>query len=173
LDVAKKLTKAQRQKVIDLFPSGKSCNQIAKETGRGKTTVHRIARDEGHQWGQSNLLRAHEARKWYCAESRAKIAARLEEEANLLLDDLHKPYVAFNFGGKDNDYNDHPFDEPPTEAKFTIMRSVQAAVRTVSDIVKVDNRGDDDTQTRIKEFRDSVEAGTAKDWEEEEPTCES
>jgi hypothetical protein len=171
--VAKQLTEKERQRIIELCKEGKSCCKIAKEVGRSKDSVSRIAKSIGHKFGQSNADNAHEARKWYCAESRALIAARLEEEANLLLDDLHKPHVAFNFGGKDNDYNDHHFDEPPTEAKFTIMRSVQAAVRTVSDIVKVDNRGDDETQTRIKEFRDSVEAGTAKDWEEEEAPCES
>lgn len=168
--MGKKLSEAQRQEIIDLLPSGKSCNQIAKDTGRGKTTVHRIARDVGHKWGQSNLERAREARKWYCAESRAMIAARLEDEANQLLDDLHKPYLAFNFGGKENDYNEHHFDEPPTESKFTIMRAVQAAVRTVTEIIKVDNASDDETQNRIAEFKNALSEEAAQVWKE---PCES
>lgn len=98
------------------------------------------------------------------------IAARLEDEANQLLDDLHKPYLAFNFGGKENDYNEHHFDEPPTESKFTIMRAVQAAVRTVTEIIKVDNASDDETQNRIAEFKNALSEEAAQVWKE---PCES
>lgn len=171
--MAKPLTKKEWKQIDDLLPTGKSCRDIAEEVGRSPDTVSRRAKKKGHIFGRINAERACEARKWYCAESRAKIAARLEEEANLLIDDLHKPFIAFNFGGKENDYNEHHFDEPPTEAKFTIMRAVQSAIRTVTDIVKVDASSSDGAQNQIAEYRNALD-DAAKVWEEEEPEpCES
>jgi hypothetical protein len=140
--VAKPLTDDQRQEVIDLLPTGKSCNEIARLTGRGTSTVSRIARDVGHEWAQTNTERAREARSGYCAERRAAIAARLVDEANLLLDQLHQPHTAFNFGGKDNTYEEHELEEPPIEGKRALVSATRDAMRTVLDIARLDEKAD-------------------------------
>lgn len=138
--MAKPLTDDERARIVDLLNEGHSANDIAKRTHRSVNTVSRIAKSIGHQFAQTNLARAHEARSAYSAERRATIAARLTVEAELLLDELHGEYLVHNFGGKDNTYAEHKLEQPPTEAKHTIVRAVGQAMKTVLDIDKHDNR---------------------------------
>ena len=77
--MAPKLTDLERQQIIEQFSTGKSCNAIARDTGRSTSTVSNIAREEGHRFGQSNLAQARAARSAYGAETRARIAAKLAE----------------------------------------------------------------------------------------------
>lgn len=141
--VAKPLTDHERQEILDLLASGKSCRQIAAEVGRSNDTVSRIAASVGHSFGQSNLARAHEARSAYSAERRALLAARFTEAAEKLLAQLEQPHVAFSFGGKENTYAEHTFDEPDAATKFTLVRGAREAMRTVLDIDRHDNRAED------------------------------
>lgn len=53
---------------------------------------------------------------------------------------MHGKYKVHNFGGKDNTFNEKTLDEPPTEAKFTMVRAVGQAMKTVLEIDKHDNR---------------------------------
>ena len=138
--MAKPLTDDERARIVDLLGQGHSANQIAKQVGRSVDTISRIAKTIGHQFGQTNLAHAHEARSAYSAERRATIAARLTEEAEKLLDEMHGKYKVHNFGGKDNTFNEKTLDEPPTEAKFTMVRAVGQAMKTVLEIDKHDNR---------------------------------
>lgn len=140
--MAAKLTDDERQAIVDLIETGKSARDVAREAGRSVDTISRIARDIGWQFGRPNLVRAREARSAYAAERRASIASRITEEVELLLDQLHGEYLAFNFGGKDNTYEEHTLAEPPIEAKRAILQSVATAVRTVLDIDRHDNRAD-------------------------------
>lgn len=140
--MAPKLSEAERAEIITLIESGKSCNDVAKTVGRSSDTVSRIAREIGWTFGRTNLASAREARSAYSAEKRAEIAASMTEHAERILRQLVEPHTAFNFGGKDNDYNERTFDLPPADAAFTIARTARELVRTVLDIDRHDNRGD-------------------------------
>lgn len=137
-----KISDAERQAIVDLLPSGMSAAKIAKQVGRSIQTVSRIAQAEGHRWGDTNLAHAHEARSAYSAERRAEIAARFTEECDRLLDELHGEYLVFNFGGKDNTFEERTLVEPPTEAKRQLIQAAREAMRTVLDIDRHDNKGD-------------------------------
>jgi len=141
--VAKPLTDDEREHIEALLATGKSARDIATEIGRSPDTISRIARSIGHSFGRTNLDSAREARSAYCAERRALIAARLTEEAEKLLDQLHEPHLAFNFGGKENSYNEHLLGEPPIEGKRALIQSAREAVRTVLDIDKHDRKADE------------------------------
>lgn len=148
--MAKPVTDDEREEIIALIRSGLSRSDIVKRTGRGSSTITRIAASIDHDWlsqadarTQSSLVRAHNARSAYSAERRAGIAARLTEEAELLLDQLHEPHVAFNFGGKDNDYNEHEMAEPPIESKRALIQATREAMRTVIDISRHDTKADE------------------------------
>lgn len=137
----------ERQRIADLIRTGQhSRNEIAKITGRGVATITRIGNDIGWDWlsacderTQSTLARAHDARSAFCAERRAAIAARLTEESELLLDELHGEHLVFNFGGKDNTYEEHVLSEPPTEVKRALVSTVREAMRTVIEIDRHDS----------------------------------
>lgn len=137
----------ERNHIIDLINQGLTRNQIAETSGRGQATITRIAASIGHnflaaadQRTQTSLTRAHEARSAYSAERRALIAARLTVEAERLLDQLHEEHLAFNFGGKDNTYEEHRLVEPPVDAKRQLVQAAREAMRTVLDIDRHDNR---------------------------------
>lgn len=141
--MAKPLSDAEREQIIDLLHAGESRNDIAARVGRSPGTITNIAREIGHRFGQTNLARAHEARRAYGAEARAATAARLHQEADLLLEQLHRPHLVFNIGGKDNVYTEHELSEPDVGAKLNLIRAAREALRTVLEIDKHDNRGDE------------------------------
>jgi transposase len=158
--VAKPLDDAERQQIIDLLQQGKSRNDIAAATGRSNGTISRIAASIGHTFGQSNLAHAHEARSAYSAERRARIAERFTEEAEKLLDQLHGGYLVFNFGGRDNTYEEHELLEPPVEAKRQLIQAAREAMRTVLDIDKHDNHNDEDLAAVDAWLRDVFGGGS-------------
>jgi hypothetical protein len=158
--MAKALSQEERDEIARLMAEGKSRNEIAALTGRSNGTITRLAAEIGHRFGQTNLTHAHEARSAYSAERRAALAAKLTEEAELLLEQLHEPYTVFNFGGKENTYNEAQFDEPPVDAKFTIIRGAREALRTVLDIDRHDNRNDDNLAA-VDEWLRSIVGGVA------------
>jgi DNA-binding CsgD family transcriptional regulator len=141
--MAKPLTTDERQQIEQLLAEGKSYREIAETVGRSHGTIGKIARTIGHHSGQTNLARAHEARSAYCAERRAVLAARFTEECERLLDELRAPYVAFNFGGKDNTYAEHELAEPDVQAKRLLIQAAREAMRTVLDIDRHDNRAEE------------------------------
>lgn len=163
----KPLTDAERDRILDHLATGASCNATAKHFGRSPDTISRIAKKAGHAFGHTSLARAHEARKAYGAEQRATTAARLHEEADRLLDQLHEPHVVWNIGGKDNVYTEHEHPEPDVGAKHTLIRGAREAMRTVLDIDRHDNRQGDVDQAAglIVDLVDGIRAGRGGDDE--------
>lgn len=158
----------ERQAIIELIRTGLSRNQVAKQAGRSTSTITRIGESIGWDWlsavderTQSSLARAHEARSAFSAERRAMIAARLTAESEELLDGLHGPYLVFNFGGKENDYNEHTLSDPPVEAKRQIVQTVRDAMRTVIDIDRHDNRADEGLAAVDEWLRGMIEGAAA------------
>jgi IS30 family transposase len=139
----KPVTDDERRRILDHLATGASCNATAKKFHRSPDTISRIAKKAGHSFGHTNLARAHEARKSYGAEQRASTAARMHEEADRLLDQLHRPHLVWSFGGRDNEYNERLHDEPDVAAKYTMIRAAREAMRTVLDIDRHDNRQGD------------------------------
>ncbi|MFA9432929.1 MULTISPECIES: helix-turn-helix domain-containing protein [unclassified Egicoccus] len=142
------LTDNERQRILELVQQGKSYGQVARETGRSQQTVGRIARAAGVAVDQSNLarvVRAQETRRAYGAEARAERLAKLHGRIDRIIDRMGEPHTAFSFGGKDNDYNERRFDEPTSDALRQYAAAVAQLVRAEVDILKYDERGDDDS----------------------------
>jgi len=136
-----RLTDDERQAIVDLLPSGRSCRSIAQEVGHSTSTVATLARSSGHVFGRANLARAREAQSAYGAEWRADFAKRLSAKCDDLLGDMDGAYLVYSFGGKDNEYNEHQLDSPTTEAKERLVKSIRLAVQTILDIARHDSDG--------------------------------
>lgn len=141
--MAAPLSDNERERIIQLCHQGHPCNTIAQKVGRSPDTVSRIARSIGHRFGYTNAARAREARSAFSAERRAQLAARATEEAEKLLDELHGEFLVFNFGGRDNTYEEHTLDEPPVDAKRAMVQSFRELMRTVIDVDRHDNKADE------------------------------
>lgn len=136
-----RLPDEERQRIVELFATGRSCNSIAKEFGRSTTTISTIAKEHGHVFGSPNLARAAEATKAYGAEWRADFAKRLSAECDAFLESLHGDYLVYNFGGKENEYNEHTLSEPPTEAKLKTAQAIRLSLQSIIDIARHDSDG--------------------------------
>jgi hypothetical protein len=108
---------------------GRSARVIGKAHGVSDATVRRIANQEGidDAWSRDKTKKATEAAVADARAIRAATSRRFLDETNLLLDQLHQPHTAFNFGGKDNTYEEHEFPEPPVDAKRTLITAAAIA----------------------------------------------
>lgn len=134
-----RLSDDERQRIIDLLPSGRSCRSIARETGHSPNTVARIAKREGHAWGRVNIARAQEARLAYGAEWRADFAKRLSAKCDELLKDMDSACLVYSFGGRDNVYAEETLARPPHADRLKLMQAVRMAAQTILEIDRHDS----------------------------------
>ena len=108
---------------------------IARRHGCSATLVLTIKRAEGlaprafssePELRVTNLEKANKARLADMAERRTNLAERLIRRAEALERSLDDRFIAFNFGGKDNTYNEHTFDKP--DVKSTQITLTAAAI---------------------------------------------
>lgn len=133
-------TDRERELVAQLHAEGKGRNQISRETGIHQKRVSAIAAELGlsFQRGGTRTAVATEARKADAATRRAEIEEKALAAANKLLDQMFAKAKVFNFGGKENDYNEVEHEEPPFGDKRAIATSVQALMQTALKIAEHD-----------------------------------
>jgi len=134
-----RLSDDERQRIIDLLPSGRSRNAIAKETGFSHDTVGRIARSVGHRFGQQNLAHAREVAAAYGAEWRADFAKRLSAKCDDLLKDMDSECLVYSFGGRDNVYAEETLARPPHADRLKLMQAIRMAAQTILEIDRHDS----------------------------------
>ena len=85
------LTPAERQAILDRYHDTtlpRTLGAIARDTGRGKATVHRTLTAAGLELDRSETKKATDARLTDIAARKARIAQRLVGAAEAFLDDL-------------------------------------------------------------------------------------
>jgi hypothetical protein len=122
------LTDAELQQLRDGHAAGRSLNSLAKALGRPYTTVRRAALGLGLAWDRSKTAAAVAAHQVDMAARRTALAANLLADAERVREQLWTPTMVYNFGGKDNDYNEREFPEAPADIKRTLMQTATAAV---------------------------------------------
>jgi transposase-like protein len=132
----------KRAAILDDIKAGKSRNEIAREHGVGAGTVTKIAQQNDLAFDRSKTKNATEAARVDNAALRASTSRRFLEKANHLLDQMEQPHVAFNFGGKDNTYNEKRLDKPPVSDLRNLMTAAAVAVDKHLVIEKHDHSGD-------------------------------
>lgn len=136
-----RLTDDERARIHTMHAAGQSLGHIATELGRSKSTVSKFARDHGLTWGTDRTAKATDAKVASNREKRATLETRFLDEAAKLLDQLHEPFVAFNFGGKDNTYAERELPEPDVKAKQTLIQAAGTAVDKAVKLAEVDKAG--------------------------------
>ena len=118
---------AEREQIRVLHARGESLNAIAKQLGRSKSTIAHHCKAMGLSFDRSATIEATEARVADTKAKRAEVSARFLAKAGELLDQMDQPHLAFNFGGKENTYNEHLLDRAPTGDLRNLMESAAKA----------------------------------------------
>lgn len=135
-----------RAAILDDIRAGtKSCRAIAAHHGVSHSTVSSIAKAAGlDAFDRSDTKKATEAAQADNAADRARIARRFLLKADELLDQMDLPHTVFNFGGKDNTFNSHTFEKPPTG---DLRNLIVAAATAVDKHMKLDLHDREDATT--------------------------
>lgn len=122
------ITDEQRRQVLELHQQGLGRNTIAAQLGIAAGSVSKIAQDGGVTFDRTATAAATEARKADARDRRAELELGYLEEAHRLLAELRKPVTVYNFGGKDNTYEERDHPEPDAAAKLKLMQASGVAV---------------------------------------------
>ncbi|MFF2852678.1 hypothetical protein ACFVT5_41255 [Streptomyces sp. NPDC058001] len=112
----------------ELHAQGKGRNAISREMGITNSVVSRTAAHLGLEFDRSKIAAATEARLADLAERRSLLAEDLIDDAEKLRAQMWEPTTVYAFGGKDNEYNEHVFDEAPAADKRALMGTAGMAI---------------------------------------------
>ncbi|MFG2780812.1 helix-turn-helix domain-containing protein [Streptomyces prunicolor] len=118
---------SERAEIIRLHGEGKGRNEIARLTQRAQRTVSIICADEGLTFDTTMTEEATRHRIAQLAVLRADTAMDLHVDGMKLTQQMWEPAKIFNFGGKDNTYNEKDVDEPPADVKRSLMTAAGIA----------------------------------------------
>lgn len=123
------MSAVERERILELHAEGVSRNAIARETGRGPGTVTRVVQAAGLSFERGpEVAAATEAKRMDNAARRARLEELLLEDALALREQLWTPALVYNFGGKDNTYEERTLDRPDFGGQAAIMRTVGTAI---------------------------------------------
>lgn len=122
------LTDQQLADLRDLHADGCGRNEIARRIDAAPVMVSRAAERLGLTFDRSQMQAATAARLADLAELRSLLAMDLTHDAIRLRDQMWQPTTVYSFGGKENIYNDHTFNEAPAAEKRALMGTAGMAI---------------------------------------------
>lgn len=139
------ITDADYDRVRELHAQGLSRNRIAREIGRNPSTVSKIARELGLSFDRGSdpsIRQAQDARASDARTRRQRLALDLLDDAEKMRQQLFAPCTVYNFGGKENSYNEHTLDEPGFRDKRDLMHAIGLAIDRAIRLDTHDKAGD-------------------------------
>lgn len=138
---ARTFSPEMRAEAKRLYDEGFGCNAIAKQLDWSPATISKWAKDEGLQFDRSQTALAVRAHTIDLAEARLELARKMSVAANDLLDSLDGEYLVYNFGGKDNSYEEHTLDKPPVEVIRSSIVTAGIAFDKATKVLEKTNDG--------------------------------
>ncbi len=167
------VTDEDYQRVRELHALGMGRNAIAREIGRAQRTVSVIAAELGLVFDTSMTEDATRARVAQLAALRADTAIDLHLDALKLTQQMWEPAVVYNFGGKENTYNEHYVDEPPAAEKKNLMSAAGIALeKSLKLVPPTDDAGADDAKSMLGKLMAGLKAAYDEATAEEGGTGE-
>jgi hypothetical protein len=136
-------TPQQDQQLRDLHAQGLSQAECGRQLGISNRRVSEHSKVLGLSWDRSKTKAATQARVADNKARRAELEAGLLADAARLRAQLWAPTIAFNFGGKDNTYEEHPLDQPIYADQLKIMQATGVAVTHSLKLADHDGTGGD------------------------------
>ncbi|MFJ1865532.1 helix-turn-helix domain-containing protein [Streptomyces sp. NPDC088097] len=121
------LSDEEADEIRRLHAEGLGRNEIARQIGRGTRTVSVCCARLGLIFTNTATEAATAARNAQLAEKRSILADALTDDALRLSAQIWEPATVYNFGGKDNTYEEQQLPEPPAADKRALMTAATAA----------------------------------------------
>ncbi|WP_433793951.1 helix-turn-helix domain-containing protein [Actinoplanes sp. CA-252034] len=163
------ITAEERQRVAKLHAEGRSRNAIATELGRSGRTISKICseHDPPLTFERTRTAAATAAKKVDGAARRAQFQLDALDAAGRLMGQMFAPSKVFNFGGKENDYNEVTHDEPPFRDKRDIASAIQALANTALKLAEYDKAtGNEDEKSMLGDLFDQLRQARDADRED-------
>jgi hypothetical protein len=129
-----------RARVIQLIRDGIPRNAIARECMIAPSSVTAIAQDEGLTFERATMTAsAVAARQADMKLRRVELIEELTAKAGDHLARIDQPFLAFNFGGKDNTYEEHELDSAPTGDILNLHRAASLALKDARELIRDDD----------------------------------
>ncbi|MGW2724811.1 hypothetical protein [Streptomyces sp. NPDC001492] len=146
-------------KIRELHSLGYGRNRIAREIGQPPVSVSRTAEFLGLTFDRTKIQAATEARMADIAERKSLLAEDLLGDAEKLRKQLWEPTTVYSFGGKDNTYEEHEFDEAPAAEKRALMSTAGIAIDRVLKLVPAEvGSGADDAKSMLGKLAEGIAA---------------
>lgn len=144
------VTEEDYELVRQLHAQGLGRNEIARRIDRAQRTVSVIAAELGLVFDTSMTEDATRARVAQLAALRADAAVDLHLDGMKLAQQMWEPALIYNFGGKDNTYEDREVDEPPAIDKKALMSAAGIAFeKSLKLVPPSDEGGADDARSMV------------------------
>ena len=156
-------TDDESRRLRELHADGRSLHSIAKELGRSKQTISKWAQSLGLSWDRSETAKAAEAKHVDNKARRVALEERLLEEASKVVDQMWKPTLVFNFGGKDNTYEEREIDRPTFGNQKDIMQTAAIALREANKLHEMNAGADSDgAKSALTQMHESLQLFAAE-----------
>lgn len=129
---------SKRAQLRKLHEQDLSASAIARELGVAKSTVSRWAKADGISFDRSKTAEAVAAKSIDLAAGRQELAELMLAESKSMLKKLNEPYLVYNFGGKDNTYEEHELDSAPVEVRRNAITMAGITFDKLTRIVEKD-----------------------------------
>jgi len=158
------------QQLADLHAQGLSLRECCTRLGWSRGSIGTHAKALGLTWDRSQTKAATGARVADNRAIRSLIESRLYVETNEDLDRKHQPFLAFNFGGKDNTYEEHWLPCPPTA---DLRNLTQSATISLAHALKIAVHDSDSSHDDAKSMLTSLAAAMGMAFRTPEQVPES
>lgn len=153
------VTEEDHRRVRELHAQGLTRNAIGETIGRSGRTVSRIAAELGLTFDRSRTAAATEAKKADAAERRAALQLDALAGAQKLIGQMFAESKIYNFGGKENDYNERTVPEPPFRDKRDIATAISQLTATALKLAEYDKAtGAEDEKSMLGDLFDQLRA---------------
>jgi hypothetical protein len=135
---ARPITDADREQLRELHAEGLSRNEIARRMDRAQSTVSKLAAELDLDFDRTRTRAATAAKVVDAQARRAALALELLGDAEKMRRQLWEPAVVFNFGGRDNDYNERQVEKPPFKDQRDIVIATGHLVQQHLKLIEAD-----------------------------------
>jgi len=138
---------------------GKSISQTAKAMGRNESVVKDHAKALGLSWNRDVPMAATKAQQADLRARRARFSEELMTDLERLKQQMFRPVTVYNFGGKDNTFEEAVIDQPPIADQLRLVQAMQVGVSTIEKIEKMDaDQGVADAAGLLDKIADAIKA---------------